>query len=128
MQYKVTQSSKTSNVLIKELFSLKKTKQGLTQFLERQVVNHLNSEDTSFVAATSGKIHIKKDAASNNQDTSNKFLRHFLGTVYLENDVVCVKSNNTYVLNIILANYEKLNCLTLLIAWSNEKWITLNKV
>ena len=84
MQYKVTQSSKTSNVLIKELFSLKKTKQGLTQFLERQVFNHLNSEDMSFVVATNGKIHIKKDAASNNHDTSNKFLRHFLGTVYLE--------------------------------------------
>ena len=38
----------------------------------------------SFVVATNGKIHIKKDAASNNHDTSNKFLRHFLGTVYLE--------------------------------------------
>ena len=46
----------------------------------------------------------------------------------MENKVVCVKSNNTDVFNLMLGNYEELNGLTLLIAWSNEKWIKLTKV
>ena len=32
-------------------------------------------------------------------------------------------SNDTDVFTIMLGNYEKQNGLTLLIAWSNEKWI-----
>ena len=37
--------------------------------------------------------------------------------------IVCVKSNDTDAFTIMLVKYEKLNGLTLLIAWSNEKWI-----
>ena len=55
-------------------------------------------------------------------------MRYCLGLVDLENKVVCVKSNDTDVFTIMLSNYEKLNGLTLLIAWSNEKWINLTKL
>ena len=51
-----------------------------------------------------------------------------LGLVDLENIVVCVKSNYTDVFTLMLGNYAKLNGLTLLIDWSNEKWINLTKV
>ena len=34
-----------------------------------------------------------------------------------------VKSNDTDAFTIMLVKYEKLNGLTLLIAWSKEKWI-----
>ena len=46
-------------------------------------------------------------------------MRYCLGLVDLENKVVCVNSNDTDLFNIMLCNYEKLNGLTLLIAWSN---------
>ena len=45
------------------------------------------------------------------------------GIVDLENTFVCVMSNDTDVFTIMLGNYEKQNGLTLLIAWSNEKYI-----
>ena len=40
---------------------------------------------------------------------------------------LCVKSTHTDVFTIMFGDYEKLNGLTLLIAWSNEKWINLTK-
>ena len=46
----------------------------------------------------------------------------------MENKGVCAKSNDIDVSTIMLGNYEKLNGLILLIAWSNEKWINLTKV
>ena len=57
-------------------------------------------------------------------------MRYCLGVVDLENKVVSVKSNDTNdtVFTIMLGNYEKLNGLTLLNAWSNEKWMDVTKV
>ena len=55
-------------------------------------------------------------------------MRYCLGLVNLENKVVCVKSNYTDIVTIMLGNYAKLNGLTLLIDWSNEEWINLTKV
>ena len=55
-------------------------------------------------------------------------MRYCLRLVDLQNKFVCVKSNDTDVFTIILGNYERLNGLTLLIAWSNKKWINLTKV
>ena len=68
------------------------------------------------------------DIASNNHQESDTLMRYCLGLVDVENRVVCVKSNDTDVFTIMLGNYEKLNGLTLLIAWPNEKWINLTKV
>ena len=64
--------SRDSNVSIKELLS-HKIKQGVTQFLQKQVVNHLKSQDIYFVVARNGKTHSKNsnstvDVASNNHD------------------------------------------------------------
>ena len=72
MQNDVIESRDISNVLIKELLS-HKIKQGVTQFLQKQVVNHLKSQDIYFVVARNGKTHSKNsnstvDVASNNHD------------------------------------------------------------
>ena len=48
-------------------------------------------------------------------------MSYYVGLVDLENKDVCMKSNVTDVFTIMLGNYEKLNDLALLIAWSNEK-------
>ena len=101
--------------------------------MEKQVVNHLRSQDISFVVAGNGKTHIKNsngtsDVASNSHKESDTLMRYCLGLVDLENKIVCVKSSDTDIFTIMLGNYEKLNGLTLLIAWSNEKWINLTKV
>ena len=55
-------------------------------------------------------------------------MRYCLRLVNLQNKFVCVKSYDIDVFTIILGNYERLNGLTLLIAWSNKKWINLTKV
>ena len=55
-------------------------------------------------------------------------MQYCLGLVDLENKVVCVKSNGNDAFTITLGNYKKLNRLTLLIAWSNEKWTNLANV
>ena len=73
MQNDVIESRDISNVSIKELLSHNKIKQGVTQFLQKQVVNHLLSQDICFVVAGNGKTHIKNsnstvDVASNNHD------------------------------------------------------------
>ena len=72
MQNDVIESRDISNVSIKELLS-HKIKQGVTQFLQKQVVNHLKSQDIYFVVARNGKTHSKNsnstvDGASNNHD------------------------------------------------------------
>ena len=72
MQNDVIESRDISNVSIKELLS-HKIKQGVTQFLQKQVVNHLKSQDIYFVVAGNGKTHSKNsnstvDVASNNHD------------------------------------------------------------
>ena len=78
MQYEVTEFTDISIVSIKELFSNEKTKQDLTQFVEKQVINHLRSQDISFtvVVAGNGRTHIKNsnctvDVASNNHEESS---------------------------------------------------------
>ena len=76
---------------------------------------HKNSNDTVNVA-------------SNNHNESDTLMRYCLGLVDLENEVVCVKSNYTDIFTLLLGNYAKRNDLTLLIDWSNEKWINLTKV
>ena len=134
MQYEVIESTGISNISIKKLLWHEKTKQGLKQFFEKQVINHLKSEDISFAVAGNGRTHIKKsngtiDVASNNHKESDTLMHYCLGLVDLENKVVCVKSNEVDAFTIMLGNYEKLNGLTLLIvSWSNEKWIKLTKV
>ena len=50
-----------------------------------------------------------------------------MGLVELENNVGCVKPHDTDVFTIMLGNYEKLDGLTLLITWSDEKWINLTE-
>ena len=55
-------------------------------------------------------------------------MSYYVGLVDLENKDVCMKSNGTDVFTIMLGNYEKLNDLALLIAWSNEKQINLTKI
>ena len=72
MQNDVIESRDISNVSIKELLS-HKIKQGVTQFLQKQVVNHLKSQDIYFVVARNGRTHSKNsnstvDVASNNHD------------------------------------------------------------
>ena len=73
MQNDVIESRDISNVSIKELLSHNKIKQGVIQFLQKQVVNHLKSQDICFVVAGNGKTHSKNsnstvDVASNNHD------------------------------------------------------------
>ena len=55
VQYEVIESTDISSISIKKLLSHEKAKQGLTQFLEKQVINHLKSQDIFFVVATNGK-------------------------------------------------------------------------
>ena len=95
-------------------------------FLEKQIVNHLKNQDMSFVvvANSNGTIHV----VSNNHEESDTIMRYCLGLVNLGNKVVSVKSNDTEIFTIMLGNYKKLNGLTLLIAWSNEKWINLTEI
>ena len=61
------------------------------------------------------------DVASNNHKESDTLMCYCLGLVPLENKIVYVKSCDTDVFTIVLRNYDKLNGLTLLIAWSNIK-------
>ena len=63
---------------------------------------------------------------ANNHKESNTLMRYCLWLVYLENKVVCVKLNDTDVFTSCLATMKMV--LTLLIAWSNEKWVNLTKV
>ena len=87
----------------------------------------------SFIVVGNGKTHIKNSngtihVASNKHEESDTIMRYCSGLVNLGNKVVCVKSNDTEIFTIMLGNYKKLNGLTLLIAWSNEKWINLTKI
>ena len=59
VQHEVIESTHISNVSMKGFLSHKNTEQGLTLFLEKQLVNYLKSQDISFVVAGSGKTHIK---------------------------------------------------------------------
>ena len=59
MQYDVIESTDMNNVLIKELLSHEKTIQGLTQFWEKQDINHLKTEDIFLVVAGNGKLILK---------------------------------------------------------------------
>ena len=101
--------------------------------MEKQVINYLKNQDIYFVVAGNGKTHIKNsnsttDVVSNNHQESHTHMCYCLGLDDLENEVVCFISNDTNVFNVMLGNYERLNSLTLLISWSNEKWIHLTKV
>lgn len=64
-----------NNASAKELLSHEKTKFGLTQFLEKQNINHLNGQDISFAVAGNGENHIKKQGtvaiARNNHEESD---------------------------------------------------------
>ena len=101
--------------------------------MEKKVINYLKNQDIYFVVAGNGKTHIKNsnstiDVVSNNHQESHTHMCYCLGLDDLENEVVCFISNDTNVFNVMLGNYERLNSLTLLISWSNKKWIHLTKV
>ena len=57
----------------------------------------------------------------------NYILYSYLKLVNLGKKVACVQLNNIDVFTLKLDNFNKLNSLTLLIAWSNEKWVKLTK-
>ena len=59
VQYDVTESTDMSNASTKELLPHEKTKQGLTQFLEKQDINHLKNQNISFAVAGNDKTHLK---------------------------------------------------------------------
>ena len=58
VQYDVTESTDMSNASTKELQPHEKTKQGLTQFLEKQDINHLKNQNISFAVAGNDKTHL----------------------------------------------------------------------
>ena len=66
----------------------------------KQVINHLKSQDVSFVVAGNGETCIKKssdtiDVASKNHKESATLMCYCLELVDFENKVTCVKSNDT---------------------------------
>lgn len=89
--------------------------------MEKEVINHSHQ---SLIKISNGTV----DVGSSNHEENDTIMSYCLGFVGLENEVVCVNSNHTDVFTIILGNYEKLNSLTLLIPWSNLKWMNLTKV
>ena len=110
VQYDIIESTHISNVSIKELLSGEKAKQGLTQFLEKQVINQFKEARYFFCSCWEWKNHIKNsnstvDVASNNHEESETLMRYCLGLVDLENKVVCVMSTDTDVFTIMLGNY-----------------------
>ena len=131
MLCKVIESTDISTVSIKDLLSHKKTKQGLAQFLEKQVINHLKSQDIYFVLLGTAKLTSKKAMAPLMLlATITRKVTHLCAIACLSiwRIKLRVKSNDIDVFTIMLSNYENLNDLILLIAWSSEKWINLTKI
>ena len=116
MKNEVRESTDVSDTPIKELLSQEENKRRTnTHFLEKQVINHLKSQDISFSVPGNSKTQIKQSngccVASNNHKESDTLVCYCLRLVHL-----C----ETDVFTIVLGKYEKLDGLTLLIAWSNK--------
>ena len=129
MHYDLIESTDKSNISIKITFITRKNKTGTNAGFGKGSHKSFKEPRYYFIVVENGKI-IKNnngtvEVASNNHEESDTLLRYCLGIVDLENKAVCVKSNDTDILTIMLANYKKLNGLTILIAWSNEKWVNL---
>ena len=128
IEYEAADCTDISDVKMEDILSHWKTKRELTKFLAERTVQHLRKRLITFVVAGNGVTVTNETISYNNHEESDTLMRYCLTLVNTKEQLILVRSNDTDVFTIMIGLHHRLDCKTLYIEWTSDKWINATEI